>query len=90
MRHVSNRDFILQISDFLKILSVSACDYTVCIAKVEKLAATAAARQPLYANSSMQYYAADWEASDIWFALCKVDSNRVIEVMQFCIVWMDW
>ena len=54
-----------KISDFLKISSVSACDYTVCIAKVEKLAATAAARQPLYANSSMQYYAADWEASDI-------------------------
>ena len=28
-------------------------------------AATTTARQPLYASSSILYYAADWEASDI-------------------------
>ena len=61
------------------------CKTKFCQSRKNGFCATATvARQPLYANSSILYYAADWEASDIWFALCKVDSNRVIEVMQFC------
>ena len=79
--NICHRDILRQcLSLILKIGMF--CKIKFCQSR--KIGAATTARQPLYANSSILYYAADWEESDIWFALCKVDNNRVIEVMWFC------
>ena len=41
------------------------CSIKFCQSRKNGFCAATIARQPLYANSSILYYAADWEESDI-------------------------